>query len=173
MSPVASMRSNTASESADDLKSLYQEIILDHGKSPRNLRVVDHATCTAKGNNPMCGDKVTVSARVSPSGVIEDIAFEGRGCAISIASASMMTTALKGRTMDSARRLFNAVQGLCTGKTELAAAKADTPDADDALDQLAALSGVRQFPVRVKCATLPWHALVSCLDGTATATTET
>ena len=121
----------------------------------------------------MCGDKVTVSARISDAGVIEDIAFEGRGCAISTASASMMTLALKGRTVNAARRLFTAVQGLCTGKMELAAAKADTPaDMGDALDELAALSGVRQFPVRVKCATLPWHALVSCLDGSATATTE-
>jgi nitrogen fixation NifU-like protein len=121
----------------------------------------------------MCGDKVTVSARVH-GGVIEDIAFEGRGCAISIASASMMTTALKGRSIDTARRLFVAVQGLCTGKTEVAEVKAAVPaDMNDSVDELAALSGVRQFPVRVKCATLAWHALVSCLDGAATATTET
>jgi nitrogen fixation NifU-like protein len=120
----------------------------------------------------MCGDKVTVTARVSSAGVIEDLAFQGKGCAISIASASMMTTALTGRTVDAARRLFAAVQGLCTGKQELAAAKADLPELAAGLDEIAALSGVRQFPVRVKCATLPWHALVSCLDGSGTATTE-
>jgi nitrogen fixation NifU-like protein len=159
-------------ENADDLRSLYQEIILDHGKSPRNQRKVDAPTCTAKGNNPMCGDKVTVNARVA-DGVIDDIAFEGRGCAISIASASMMTTALKGRSVETARRLFAAVQGLCTGKSELTTAKADVPEVGDAIEEIAALSGVRQFPTRVKCATLPWHALVSCLDGIATTTTET
>ena len=153
--------SATRSE-ADDLRSLYQEIILDHGKSPRNLRAVDHPTCKAQGNNPMCGDKIAVTARVSDAGVIEDIAFEGRGCAISIASASMMTTALKGRSVKAARRMFTAVQGLCTG----------TVETDDSLGELSALSGVRQFPVRVKCATLPWHALVSCLDGSGAATTE-
>jgi len=171
---MSALTSRPVEENADDLRSLYQEIILDHGKSPRNLRQVEHATCAAKGNNPMCGDKVTVSARVSPAGVIEDIAFEGRGCAISIASASMMSVALKGRTVDAANRLFAAVQGLCTGKTDVAGAKSNVPaDMNDAVDELAALSGVRQFPTRVKCATLPWHALVSCLSGGATATTET
>lgn len=155
----------------DDLRSLYQEIILDHGKSPRNMRVVEHATCKANGNNPMCGDKVTVTARVA-NGVIEDVAFEGKGCAISIASASMMSTALKGRTVEAARRLMAAVQGLCTGQADVAQAKASVPEMSEAVDELAALSGVRQFPTRVKCATLPWHALVSCLDGSGTATTE-
>ena len=155
----------------DDLRALYQEIILDHGKSPRNLRVVEHATCTAKGNNPMCGDRVTVSARVK-DGVIEDLAFEGKGCAISIASASMMSEALRGRTTDAARRLMTAVQGLCTGKADAAQAKQSVPELSGAVDELAALSGVRQFPTRVKCATLPWHALVSCLDGAGAATTE-
>jgi nitrogen fixation NifU-like protein len=167
------MTAVTSNADADDLRTLYQEIILDHGKSPRNLRAVEHPTCSAKGNNPMCGDKVTVSARVSPAGVIEDLAFEGRGCAISMASASMMTLALKGRTVDTARRLFKAVQGLCTGKMDVDAAKADMPaEMSESVDSLAALSGVRQFPVRVKCATLPWHALVSCFDGVATATSE-
>jgi nitrogen fixation NifU-like protein len=122
----------------------------------------------------MCGDKVTVSARVSPGGVIEDLAFEGRGCAISIASASMMSVALKGKSLDSARRLFAAVQGLCTGKTDVETARDSvSPDMTGSVDELAALSGVRQFPTRVKCATLPWHALVSCLDGRNSATTET
>ena len=157
---------------ADDLRSLYQGIILDHGKAPRNLRVVEHATCKAQGNNPMCGDKVSVSARISPEGVIEDLAFEGKGCAISIASASMMSVALKGRGVETARRLFAAVQGLCSGRADLDQAKRDVPDMETALDELAALSGVRQFPTRVKCATLPWQALLSCLNGGGSATTE-
>ncbi len=164
---------NTAAPLTDDLRSLYQEIILDHGKSPRNVRVVEHHTCKAQGNNPMCGDRVTVTARVSPTGVLEDVAFEGKGCAISIASASMMSEALAGRTVSTAQQLFSAVHDLCTGKTDTDQAKAAlSPDLGDSLDKLASLSGVRQFPVRVKCATLPWHALMSCLDGKNQATTE-
>jgi nitrogen fixation NifU-like protein len=158
---------------ADDLRSLYQDIILDHGKSPRNVRVVEHHTCKAQGNNPMCGDRVTVTARVSAAGVVEDLAFEGKGCAISIASASMMSEALAGQKLETARQLFATVQGLCTGKIEADAAKGGTLAAlGDSIDKLAALSGVRQFPVRVKCATLPWHALMSCLDGQTQTTTE-
>jgi len=157
----------------DDLRTLYQEVILDHGKSPRNFRVVEHHTCKAQGNNPMCGDKVTVSARVSPAGVLEDVAFEGKGCAISIASASMMSEALSGQPATAAHKLFEAVHDLCTGKIDTDQAKAIvTPDLGDSIDKLASLSGVRQFPVRVKCATLPWHALLSCLDGKTQTTTE-
>lgn len=164
---------NQTAPLTDDLRSLYQDIILDHGKSPRNLRVVEHHSCKAQGNNPMCGDKVTVTARVSDAGVLEDVAFEGKGCAISIASASMMTEALAGQTAATAKQLFNAVHDLCTGKTDAEQVKASVPVAlGDSVDKLAALSGVRQFPVRVKCATLPWHALMSCLDGKGPATTE-
>ncbi len=158
---------------ADDLRLLYQEIILDHGKSPRNFRVVEHHTCKAQGNNPMCGDRVTVTARVSPAGLVEDVAFEGKGCAISIASASMMTETLSGQPVEIARKLSAAVQDLCTGRLETDQAKAAVGGAlDDGVEKLAALSGVRQFPVRVKCATLPWHALMSCLDGKGQTTTE-
>jgi nitrogen fixation NifU-like protein len=154
---------------SDDLRSLYQEIILDHGRHPHNFGVVEHHTCKAQGNNPMCGDRVTVSARVN-DGRIEDVAFEGKGCAISIASASMMTDALKGQPVETARTLFDAVHDLCTGRAE-AEAYEDSALAPH-LEKLAALSGVRQFPVRVKCATLPWHALMSCLDGKTIASSE-
>lgn len=149
---------------SDDLRTLYQEIILDHGKHPRNFRVVEHHTCKAQGNNPMCGDKVTVTAKVD-GGKIADIAFEGKGCAISIASASMMTDALKDQPPETARKLADAVRDICTGKSA-------APEMEPHLEKLAALAGVRQFPVRVKCATLPWHALLSCLDGATQATTE-
>ena len=149
---------------SDDLRTLYQEIILDHGKHPRNFRVVEHHTCKAQGNNPMCGDRVTVTAKVD-AGKIEDLAFEGKGCAISIASASMMTEALKGQSPETARKLADAVRDVCSGKSAPA-------EMQPYLEKLAALSGVRQFPVRVKCATLPWHALLSCLDGAGQATTE-
>jgi nitrogen fixation NifU-like protein len=158
---------------SDDLRSLYQETILDHAKHPRNAQLVERHTCKAQGNNPMCGDRVTVTAQVSGDGRLADVGFEGKGCAISIASASMMTEALKGQSIDDARRLFDAVHDLCTGKREADAVKqALAPAAADSIDKLASLSGVRQFPVRVKCATLPWHALISCLDGKGQTTTE-
>ncbi len=157
----------------DDLRTLYQEVILDHGKQPRNFRVVEHHTCKAQGNNPMCGDRITVTARVSARGVLDDLAFEGKGCAICIASASMMSEALTGQSTATAHKLFEAVHDLCTGKIDTDQAKAAvTPDLSDNIDKLASLSGVRQFPVRVKCATLPWHALLSCLDGKTQTTTE-
>lgn len=158
---------------SDDLRVLYQDLILDHGRSPRNFRAVKHPTCNAQGNNPMCGDRVNVTARVSPAGLLEDIAFEGKGCAISIASASMMSEALAGKSVPDAHLLYATVHALCTGKIDADQAKAAVPAAmGESFDKLASLSGVRQFPVRVKCATLPWHALISCLDGQSQATTE-
>lgn len=157
---------------SDDLRSLYQEVILDHAKNPRNAHAVEHQSCKAQGNNPMCGDRVTVTARLSDDGRLEELGFEGKGCAISIASASMMTEALNGQSAESARRLFGVVHDLCTGKADADAVKASLPEAAESIDKLASLSGVRQFPVRVKCATLPWHALMSCLDGKGQTTTE-
>lgn len=158
---------------ADDLKALYQDIILDHSKHPRNARLVEHATCTAQGNNPLCGDRVTVTARVSADGALDDVAAQGRGCAISLASASLMTETLRGVDVATARRVFAAVQGLCTGNVDVARAKAMVPPGlSERIDMLASLSGVQHFPVRVKCATLPWHSLMRCLDGQHDATTE-
>ena len=157
----------------DDLRSLYQGIILDHGKSPRNFRVMEHYTCRVQGKNPMCGDKIVVTAKLDVNERLEDIAFEGKGCAISIASASMMTETLKGRSIDAMWRLSKAVHGLCKGEFDANEAKALLSiDLASSIDKLASLSGVRQFPVRVKCATLPWHALASCIEGKTQATTE-
>ncbi len=157
----------------DDLKSLYQEIILDHGRNPRNARIVEHHTCNVKGNNPLCGDRITVTARVSSAELIEDVAADGKGCAISIASASLMTEALKGVSTEMAHKLADAVQKLCKGDADVEQAKALVPqELADQIEKLASLSGVKQFPVRVKCATLPWHALMSCLAGRNDATTE-
>lgn len=165
--------SQKAAPLSDDLRTLYQEVILDHARNPRNARAVVRHSCCARGNNPMCGDRVTVTARLSDDGRLEDVAFEGKGCAISVASASMMTEALAGQSVATARALFAAVHDLCTGKTDPDAAKqAVAAEAAASIDKLASLSGVRQFPVRVKCATLPWHALMSCLDGGDQATTE-
>jgi len=164
---------NQAAPLTDDLRTLYQDIILDHGKSPRNFRVVEHHTCKALGNNPMCGDKVTVTARVSGTGVLEDVAFEGKGCAISMASASMMSEALAGHPVATAQKVYAVVHDLCTGKINAAEATALVPPAlAVSVEKLASLSGVRQFPVRVKCATLPWHALMSCLEGKTQTTIE-
>jgi len=147
----------------NELRELYQEVILDHGRNPRNHRHPDHHTCQALGNNPMCGDRLTVYLTVSDDGIIEDAAFEGRGCAISMASASMMTEVVKGKTLAEARRLFDSFHQMCT---EDDCPIAEGNDSDD-LERLQVLSGVREFPVRVKCATLPWHTLNAAVSGDA------
>jgi len=152
------------------LRDLYQEVILDHGKHPRNLRHPEGANRQARGYNPLCGDQVTIYLETDADGCILDVAFEGKGCAISIASASLMTEVLCGKTEAEARRLFDDFHRLCTedGFTLDQAAAEDRK----ALERLQVLSGVREFPVRVKCATLAWHAMTSALDGGGDATTE-
>ena len=148
-----------------DLRELYQEVILDHGKHPRNFRTPDDATAEAHGNNPLCGDQLTVYLKLDADGLVEDAAFVGRGCAISVASASMMTEIVKGKSEAEARALFDAFHRMCTGE--------DEPGADnDALDKLQVLSGVRDYPTRVKCATLPWHTMVAALAGEDEVSTE-
>ena len=152
------------------LRDLYQEVILDHGKHPRNLRHPEGANREGKGYNPLCGDQVTIYLVCDAAGKIADVAFEGRGCAISMASASMMTEVLRGKTEAEARRLFDDFHRLCTEEDfSLEAAAASD---QDALERLQVLAGVREFPVRVKCATLAWHAMTSALDGGGPATTE-
>lgn len=156
-----------------DLLSLYQEIILDHGKSPRNAGTIESHSCKSDGKNPMCGDKVCVTAAVDDAGFISDIRFDGKGCAISIASASMMTEAVKGLSAIEAANIFAAVRRLCTEDIEPELVKEEIgSDLGTRLDKLVALSGVRQFPVRVKCATLPWYTLLACLEGKDSATSE-
>jgi nitrogen fixation NifU-like protein len=139
---------------SDALRELYQEVILDHCRRPRNFGPCASANRTARGNNPLCGDRMTVHLSVV-DGVVAEVSFEGNGCAISIASASLMTEAIKGRTADQARALFDRFHNLVT---------VDDADAG-ALDKLAVFAGVREFPVRVKCATLAWHTLAAALDG--------
>ena len=140
-----------------DLRELYQEVILDHNRRPRNFQKLDGANRMAEGYNPLCGDQLTVYLRLE-DGVIKDISFQGSGCAISKASASMMTAALKGRAVAEGEALFEAFHKMVT---------ADLSVTFDPLDvgKLAAFSGVREFPVRVKCATLPWHTLHAALEG--------
>lgn len=141
---------------SDDLRDLYQDLILDHGKRPRNFKVPEGANCSAKGHNPLCGDELTLHMKLE-DGAIVDIGFQGTGCAISRASASLMTGALKGRSQRDAAELFEKVHALVTQ---------GSADVDlEALGKLASLSGVSEFPARVKCASLAWHTLMAALEG--------
>lgn len=154
----------------DDLRELYQEVILDHGKNPRNFRHPDDFTCEAAGNNPMCGDALIVYLTVDSDRMIRDVAFQGKGCAISVASASMMTEMLKGISADQADAVFKAFHGLCTGTdgAEELVAQLD----EEVAERLQMLSGVRQFPMRVKCATLAWHTMDAAINGHQEISTE-
>ncbi|MGQ0428817.1 MAG: Fe-S cluster assembly sulfur transfer protein SufU [Gammaproteobacteria bacterium] len=138
-----------------DVGQLYRDVIVDHNRRPRNCGRLDHATHRAEGNNPLCGDRLRLDLEVQ-DGVIRELRFENAGCAISTASASLMGEAVKGRTRAEAQALFEAVHRMLT--------RADAPP-DAALGKLAALSGVREFPARVKCASLPWHTLKAALTG--------
>lgn len=137
-----------------DLRELYQEVIFDHNRNPRNFRKMEDAHRHADGYNPMCGDKVTVYLKLEGE-VIGDVSFQGSGCAISTASASLMTEALKGKTLKEAERLFQAFHAMVTDSDE--GSQAD-------LGKLEVLAGVREFPARVKCATLAWHTLHAALS---------
>ncbi len=143
---------------SSDLRDLYQEVVIDHSRHPRNFLKLEDPTCTAEGFNPLCGDQLTLYVNLA-EGVIEDIAFQGEGCAISKASASLMTAALKGKKQEEALALFERVHALLTegpkGERNL-----------EGVGKLAALSGIWEFPLRVKCATLAWHTLRNALEGT-------
>lgn len=137
------------------LKELYQEVILDHNKSPRNFRKMEDADKKVEGYNPLCGDHYTIYVKLDEN-VIKDVTFEGKGCAISKASASVMSTVVKGKTKAEAEELFNIFHKLIKGEI-------DPSDWLEKLGKLAAFSGVSEFPVRVKCASLPWHSLHAAL----------
>lgn len=145
-----------------ELADLYQEIILDHNKRPRNFRPMPGCSCHADGNNPLCGDEVEVFVQLDGD-KLADVSFQGQGCAISRASASLMTAKTKGRTAEEANKMTAQVRDMLLG------AEAEPPAA---LGDLAALSGVRKFPARIKCAMLPWHTLEAAIAGRATASTE-
>ncbi len=152
----------------DDLRELYQEVILDHGKRPRNFRAADDASNHAHGNNPLCGDRLTVFVKVDDDGCVADASFVGNGCAISMASASMMTEMIRGKRLAEVETLYRRFHNMCTGEAEAPAADG----LDDEMDRLQVLSGVRGFPVRVKCATLAWHTMNAALHGQDDVTTE-
>ena len=146
-----------------DLRDLYQQVILDHNRSPRNFKQLPEANHSAKGDNPLCGDKITVYVKVN-DGVIEDVAFQGTGCAISQSSASLMTSAVKGKTVEEAEKLFHAFHDMVTGEP--------TNGEPVNLGKLAAFEGVKEFPARVKCANLAWHTLHAALAEEESVTTE-
>lgn len=146
----------------EGLRDLYQEVILDHNRSPRNYRAIEGGR-SAEGYNPLCGDRVTVHLRMDGDR-ITDAAFQGQGCAISKAAASMMTEAVKGKTRAEAEAIFHRYRRLVTSPP-------DAPAETEGLGKLAVFAGVREFPMRVKCATLAWHTLVAAVEGRDTPVT--
>ena len=145
-----------------NLKELYQEIILDHGKNPRNLKKTDNFNKDAKGHNPLCGDKVHIFLKLNENKKIEDISFEGSGCAISMASASLMTDLVKEKEEKEVENLVRDFLEMIKEKPELTTKSLS----EDEKTKLMSLSGVKQYPMRVKCATLAWHTLTSAIDNT-------
>ena len=145
-----------------DLSDLYQEVILDHNRRPRNFHALAGASHTAEGYNPLCGDRLTLYLKVA-DGVVSDVSFEGAGCAISKASASLMTDAVKGKSVAEAQALFERFHRMVTTPPE---------EAVEDLGKLSALAGVREFPVRVKCASLAWHTFKAALANEAITSTE-
>ncbi len=143
-----------------NLKELYQEIILDHGKNPRNLRKTENFNKDAKGHNPLCGDKVHIYLKLNENKKVEDISFEGEGCAISMASASIMTDLLRGKEENDVKEIVKDFLEMIKEKNEI---KTNLLK-DDEKTKLMCLSGVKQYPMRVKCATLSWHTLTSAID---------
>jgi nitrogen fixation NifU-like protein len=147
-----------------ELSELYQQVILDHNKKPRNFRKLEDATQRADGFNPLCGDQLTVYLRLDDD-TVQEVSFEGSGCAISKASASMMTQAVKGKSREEAERLFEEFHRMVTGEL-------DEESEPNTLGRLKIFAGVREFPARVKCASLPWHTLHAALAGEVETTTE-
>ena len=150
----------------DDLRELYQATILGHNKKPRNFRAMEDATHEADGHNPLCGDALTIYARVDESGNLEEVTFQGSGCAISKASASLMTEHVKGKPLAEVEADFNRFHELVTSPPgEPSGTEDRTGGMDEKMGKLAVFAGVREYPMRVKCATLAWHALRAALEG--------
>jgi nitrogen fixation NifU-like protein len=147
----------------DELRDLYQEVVFDHNRNPRNFRVMEDANRTVDGFNPLCGDRITLYAKVE-DGIVTDVSFQGQGCAISTASASLMTEIVKGKTEAEAEALFEVFHRITTGQ--------DDAFNIEELGKLAVLAGVRAYPARVKCATLAWHSLQAALKNQTSVTTE-
>ena len=144
-----------------DLKQLYQDIILEHGKSPRNFGKCEKYTHQAKGHNPLCGDQVQVYVKLNHKKTVEDLTFEGSGCAISIASSSIMTELIKGKSFEAVKSIINDFLNMIKNATEMKSSDLT----DDQKTKIMSLSGVKQYPMRVKCATLAWQTLTSAMEG--------
>jgi len=171
----------TGAASDNDLRDLYQDLILDHGKHPRNFRVLPNANHEALGHNPLCGDRLALFLTLNDKDIITDAAFQGSGCAISVASASMMTEMLKGKTLDQAKTLFEYMHAACTGTDAVVVAigqggsggeQSRLKISEDDTGRLQALAGVRHYPMRVKCATLAWHTMQAALKNEKKVSTE-
>ena len=147
-----------------DIGELYQAVILDHNKKPRNFHEIADPTAMAEGYNPLCGDQLKLFVKVDANGVIEEVSFVGSGCAISKASASMLTVNVKGKTVDEARELYDEFHKLVMGELD--------PEGENHLGRLKIFAGVSDYPARVKCASLAWHTLVGALDGADQVSTE-
>ena len=145
-----------------NLKQLYQDIILEHGKNPRNLGKYEGYSHDAKGYNPLCGDKVHVYLKLDNGKKVESLTFEGEGCAISLASASIMTELIRGKSINDAKEIMNAFLNMIKNTSKIQSNHLD----EDQKTKLMSLSGVKQYPMRVKCATLSWHTLISAIDNT-------
>lgn len=143
-------------------QNLYQEMILEHNKNPRNFRAIENTQNQAKGHNPLCGDSYTVYMTIADDGIISDVSFTGTGCAISKASASLMTTALKGKKIDDAEKFIALFHDMVTGKSA----------PDSSLGKMVVLEGVKKYPARVKCAALSWHAARAAMNKTGIVSTE-
>ena len=143
-----------------DLKQLYQDIILEHGKSPRNFGKCEKYTHNAKGHNPLCGDQIQIYLKLNDKKKVEDLTFEGSGCAISIASTSIMTELVKGKTLDTAKKIVVEFLNMIKNTSEIKSKDLD----EDQIMKIMSLSGVKQYPMRVKCATLAWHTLTSAVN---------
>ena len=151
----------------NDLRDLYQDLILDHSKHPHNFHALPDANREALGHNPLCGDRLSLHLKVDAENIIRDVGFQGSGCAISVASASMMTDMLKGKSVDEATALFGFMHAACTGENP-----PHVDMEDDDRDRLTALAGVRHYPMRVKCATLAWHTMQAALKNEKKVSTE-
>jgi len=144
-----------------DLKELYQDIILEHGKSPRNFGKCEKYTHNAKGHNPLCGDQIQLYLKLDNNKKVENLTFEGSGCAISIASTSIMTELVKGKSIYTAKKIINEFLNMIKNEQPIETKELD----EDQKTKIMSLSGVKQYPMRVKCATLAWHTLTSAMDG--------
>jgi len=147
-----------------ELKELYQEIILDHGKNPRNKGKCDEFNKNAKAHNPLCGDKVHIYLKLNKEKKVENLSFEGEGCAISLASASILTDIIKGKDFITAKKITNEFLSMIKDKTSISTDSLN----EDQKTTIMSLSGVKQFPMRVKCATMVWHTFISALEGNNT-----